>query len=234
MAIKVWQTDLKKRYVWVDEPWQPWTNTVAYRPLTNTTTVNDQSWNGYNLTQTGGSFVTLDWVDCFYNGWADTGYFTLSSAPLIPSGSADRTILFWVNPIEYSTSYPRTIFSYWASSSNAKVSFGISISGNYNFTTYSRTATMWPISTNTWALLAVVIVNNNWTLYINGSEVGTVSTFATSAVSTYPLRIMRNNTTNSSTDQVRGYISEVIIEDKAWATMDIAGYFNDNRAKYWL
>ena len=72
--------------------WKPWSNTIAYYPLTSTTTVNDMSGNNRNLTNHSVSFNTYDWVNCAYfngssqylnqdsvNMWLFSGSLTVSS-----------------------------------------------------------------------------------------------------------------------------------------------------------
>ena len=53
--------------------WTPWANTLAYRPLTSTSTTNDLSWNNNNLSSIWTvDFWTHYWVDCAYfddNNW---------------------------------------------------------------------------------------------------------------------------------------------------------------------
>lgn len=224
-------------YFWTEYKWQPWTNTVAYRPLTSTTTVNDQSWNNYTLTQTGGSFTTLDGVDCFYNGWSTTGYFTLSSAPLIPIWNADRTISLWARPSNYSTSYTRYFIRYWAAGTSWQwVWLATNTNWKYSASVY-WTSIYWDIMTaDAWVLLTFTSSWNTFNFYVNGVLVWTkTATINTSAItSSLPLRLMRSHDTNSSSYQVRWYLSEVIIEDKTWTATEIANYFNSNKAKYWL
>ena len=61
------ETELKNAYIGeYPERWQPWANTVAYYPLTSTTTVNDLSGNGYTLSthDTLPTFWIYQWVDC--------------------------------------------------------------------------------------------------------------------------------------------------------------------------
>lgn len=228
---------LSKAFVGENPTWKPNANTVAYRPLTATTTVNDQSWNNYNLTQTWWSFTTLNWVSCFYNGWSTTGYFNLTSAPKIPSGNADRTISFWGSPSGYSSSYQRWFISYGQDSSGKSMYIGTStwwayrVYFNGTYLTNPSAFTAW-----TWALITFV---GNWTskyLYVNWIQVATTTyTQSTTAVSSsYPFRLMRQNTSSSSNQQVRWYLSEVIIEDKAWTATEVENYFNDNKSKYWL
>ena len=44
--------------------------------------------------------------------------------------------------------------------------------------------------------------------------------------------MMRQNTSSSSNYQVRGYLSEVIIENKTRPADEIAAYYNQTKSKY--
>lgn len=216
---------------------KPWVNTVAYRPLNSTTTVNDKSGNGYNLTQTWGSFGTYNGVDCFYNGWSTTGYFTLTSWANIPSGNTNRTILLWTYPTGYSSSYSRCFFRYGTSSAGKWVELDISSSGKYRATSGTTVITWGAFPTWAWSLLTFTTAWNTFNLYANsvlqGSDSsGTINTEAIS--SSYPLRLMRLNTSTSNSYQVRGYISEVIIENKTRTAQEIRNYYNQTKSNYWL
>ena len=63
----VWtQQEPKKIYIWVEytSPFTPWANTVAYYPLTSSTTVNNQVSGGTNLTNSNVVFWVANGVDC--------------------------------------------------------------------------------------------------------------------------------------------------------------------------
>ena len=56
-------------YIYSDESYNPWSNTLAYYPLTSTTTVNDMSWNNHHLTNA--------WKVNFWGYWGvDCAYFS--------------------------------------------------------------------------------------------------------------------------------------------------------------
>lgn len=217
--------------------WHPWVNTVAYRPLNSTTTVNDKSGNSYNLTQTWGSFGTYNWVDCFYNGGDTTGYFTLNSWANIPSGNADRTMLLWVYPTGYSTSYIRYFLSYGERNNWKAFRLYIDTSCKPCADVYSTAITgSANMSTSSWSLLTFSSTGNTFNLYVNWTSVWSyTSTINTTAISSsYPLRLMRTSSGTSSNYQVRGYISEVIIENKTRTAQEIATYYDQKKSNYWL
>lgn len=233
----LYEHSLKAAYIGKPE-WTPWANTVAYRPLNSTTTVNDQSGNGYNLTQTWGSFGTYNGVDCFYNGWSTTGYFTLTSWANIPTGNTNRTILLWAYPTGYSSSYARYFLDYGGSSAGTAVYLSLSTAQKPNASIYSTSVTgSTNMSTSGWSLLTFTSTGNTFNLYVNGTSVWTSSSWTintTALSSSYPLRLMRQNTSTSNNYQVRGYISEVIIENKTRTADEIADYYNQTKSNYWI
>lgn len=232
----VYAMPLKEAYIgrW---KWSPNANTVAYRPLNSTTTVNDQSWNSYNLTQTWGSFGTYNGVDCFYNGNSTAGYFDLTSWANIPTGNADRTILMWAYPTGYNSSYSRYFIDYGGSSAGTAVYVDINTSWKPYASIYSTGITgSNAMSTSSWSLLTFTSTGNTFNFYVNWASIWSSSwTINTTAISSsYPLRLMRQNTASSSNYQVRGYISEVIIENKTRTADEIANYYNQTKANYWI
>lgn len=249
-SIYVWTTPVKEVYVGTTKvrpsEWKPWANTVAYRPLNSTTTVKDQSWNNYNLTQTGGSFGTYNGVNCFYNGGGTTGYFTLTSGAKIPSGNASRTILMRVCPTSVSSWGSRYIFSYGYNSTTSTASYGIEIymlaigtisDRNYRYSDWGWYG-IWKTSVaNEWALLNVVVSNSTLTFYNNGVKTAGngFSNINTTAISnTRPLKILRHYQDTGTAYQFRWYISEVIIENKARTADEILAYYNQTKGNYWL
>lgn len=219
--------------VWPEEWRKPWANTVAYRPLNSTTTVNDMSGNGYNLTQTGGIFGVYNDVDCFY-----TGYLSLTSAPLIPIGDADRTISLWVCPDNYSSSYERPIFGYGNATGTQVLRIYEGTNGKYSAALSYITGMAWPDIT-TWkrALLTLVVNDVGYPgFFVDGVLVASGTTQASTAEisSSYPLRLMRRNNSTSASYQVRWCLSEVIIENVAWSVDEVAAYYNSTKSNYWI
>lgn len=238
-----WTTEKSKEvkavYLWenkVRPEWkrEPNANTVAYRPLNSTTTNTDQSWNGYNLRQTWGSFTTLDGVDCFYNGWSTTGYFNLTSASKIPSWNADRTILLRANSKSYSSSYDRAILQYGSNANGSQLTIALSTSNNAAALTYNYAVTWDTMTSWKWVSLAFTYSWGTWKFYQDGVLKWSANTsLSTTAISSsYPLRLMRRNTSTSSNYQFRWYLSEVIIEDKAWTADEVLAYYNQTKWNY--
>ena len=246
--VYIWTSPLKSAYVGTTpvkeiyvgttkvrpSGWQPWANTVAYRPLNSTTTVNDQSWNNYNLTQTWGSFGTYSGVDCFYNGWSTTGYFNLTSAPLIPSGNASRTISLWTN---FSSLWSRYVLSYWSQNGTWR-GLNLQTTSSYSFVNIIWKTLRWPnISIGVRYLHTITTEWNEIKYYVNWvlQATNTDTTINTNAItSSLPFRLMRVNNSTSTSYQTRWYLSEVIIENKARTEQEIQDYYNQIKSNYGL
>lgn len=220
-------------------PREPNANTVAYWPLNSTTTVNDQSWNWYNLTQHSWWFTTIDWVSCFYtNAWSWSGYLDLTSASLIPTWDAARTILFWIRSTWYSSSRPTYCFNYWWSDQETWFNVFISATTRRSLSTNNTTITWWNTQFNTRQLIVATSSWNTFYLYVDWAHKQTATTtqynINTSAVSSWlPLVLMRRwgSYTNTQSDW---YLSEVIIENRQRSDAEITAYYNHTKWNYWI
>lgn len=227
-------------YLWQDvQAWQPWDNTVAYRPLNSTTTVNDQSGNNYTLTQTWGSFVTLWGVDCFYNGWGVTWYFQITSADKIPSSNDARTISMRARPTDRNSSQSYYMLGYWEGTAWGNVrmylSYLLVYAASFGTTMSFEIRTNKEDILNERHLHTITFDGVNLIYYIDWIsewKINWISLNTTGVSSSYPLYIWRYSVANVA--QFRWYLSEVIIEDKARARTDVLNYFNLNKSKYWL
>lgn len=235
VMMRPWGVETKIRPVW----WEPWANTVAYRPLNSTTTVNDLSWNNYTLTQNWWIFTTVDGIDCYSYNWG--GYLQLSSAPKIPSWNSDRTIHVRVYPRGYSSSYVKYFLYYGYVTTSENTATGIAITTQWRpYTTIGRTGVTWYSLgfTNIWSLLTMTLSGVNIYLYQNGvlqwsdwaSSRYPINTPAIS--SSVPLVFLRRYSTDNN-GAVNAALSEVIIEDRTRTAQEIADYYNLTKSKYW-
>lgn len=216
--------------VYGGEPkWKPWSNTIAYYPLTATSTVNDMSWN--NLTLTWGwtyQFWTYGWVDCCS---ISNGYFTANH-----SWSWDITILArcnyqwepandtWVIAMTYS-SYPVSQIGYNKKNKRpnndpswwiyAYAQWGSSLDYTTN---YHQNA-------NQWYLVTWVRDGSSIKLYINWVLE------KEKAISIWTLSYTQLGISRKTRSMV-GYVSNVIFEDKIWTVDEIAKYYNSTKWNY--
>lgn len=210
--------------------WTPWSNTIAYRPLTSTTTLNDQSGNNYNLTNKGSvTFWTYKGVDCAYFSGTWNNYLDLSS---FQTNQQTFTVLCWIYYI-----------------SNGKTA-----NGNYDqvawwwYTNhwlrrdcynspYNKLVCGWVdawslTSDSSWIFTAYTFNGSNvWKFYKNGSLVGSY-TNTPNFWSTFAIGGIHNCANNYK--KWGGGISEVIVEKRQRTAQEIASYYNQTKSKYGL
>jgi hypothetical protein len=206
----------------------PWANTIAYYPLTSTTTVNDISGNNRNLTNNWVQFWEYDWVDC--------AYFNANSY-LIKNWA-----LFTWNPTFTISFYAKCIWfqqyngrAYWFIGTGDWVkSFWQRIKSNVQW--HKLQIWWWSNDRDTG-----YTVDNNWHhivfKYSNGS--GEVYVDWNSIYSgTWSPNIEDSKTViwwnPNPSDLFYWYISNFICESKLWTAQEIADYYNQTKANYWL
>lgn len=233
-GIKIWATDVKNIYigstackevfVWTTKVrptwWKPWANTIAYYKLEED--LNDYSWNNRNLSVWGGTFsystLTSGKKYCVVNTSTYTNTltipfnknaYTFSVWFNINAKSSSRAILTEV--VAWSDYRPRVQTIWWDVSA---------------LTSLDSTWVSWV----SWQWYYATVTYENWTAkcYINGSLVWT-KTFSGSATSwTFYI-----NPSNAYYRAGWG-ITELIIENKTRSAQDVADYFDQTKANYWI
>ena len=191
--------------------WQPWVNTLAYYPLTSSSTVNDQSWNNYTLTNSWVTFTTLGWVDCANFDWSSWLYNT--SFAII--GTWDFTLSLRGCP----TSNSQWMWLFvWNSLTDVVIN---SVNGYIQDTSA-------PTPLNTWTY--ITFTRSSWNLHIYSNWTEYVDTaFSNDIQSNLYMWKRPNNTLYLS-----WWLSECIVEDRAWTATEITDYFNETKANYWI
>ena len=201
-------------YVWNNE-WLPGENTIAYYPLTSTSTVNDMKTSGtkYNLTNYNNvQFWTYHWVDCA-NFSGNSMILYNSSNPSI-SWDFTLNVRCWVNNTSSTVQRVLQIWQFagqniyiWVANwyidwTNLTVS-----PGQRNNIIYSRSwSSLWLYVNSNWITVSNTV---NWTwLYIGRSDGNQFSFYWN--------------------------ISEAIIEDKARTAKEVQNYYNSTKANYWI
>lgn len=220
--------------------WQPWVNTIAYYPLDTTNTVNDLSGNNYSLTwEWTYNFGTYWWVDCCY---VNVGmlYSAISSVSM----SWGITVNVWYNEVGTPNfdngaiaqfngndpSWNEYTFTNWIIRSNGRPTGEYWITGYLsNLWIYSSTAA-YTVTTSTWYNLCYTYTWSTGTLYINGSLAGSLSLVDWTDNKGY-IQISRKSNLDRS---IKGYLSEAIFENKARTAQEIADYYNNTKANYWI
>jgi len=220
--------------------WTPGSNTIAYYPLTSETTVNDISGNNRNLTNNWVTFWTYGWISCasFPNANEKRLSWTL---PLTWNKIFTVNVYIWRvwNSIYYST-VSSQIFVLWNIGSSWWC-FGTSINNStaptpnvyINYTWWSDKLSSY---TNTMGQRELITVVNdtstikmyrNWTL-INNNSISFSVNSTNFTIGSFPTPTSRNY------QNFYWYMSEFIVENKAWTSTEISNYFNQTKSKYWL
>ena len=222
--ILTWQNWVEKQIY--PAGWKPWSNTIAYYPLTSTTTVNDLSWNWYNLTNTSTTFWTYQWVSCASFNWS-TSKLTATIWTL-PQWANPRTTSLWI----YNTGVDwLSIMWYWANRTRYwcwEYTYGSSTEW-YTLAAYYIDEFTHINTKNSWLLFTATY---DWTYiktYINW-EIKSTSSAYTLATSWTNFEIWSPYATNP----FQGYASNAIIENKVRTAQEISDYYNLTKSNYGL
>lgn len=197
--------------------WQPWVNTIWYRPLE--TDLKDYSWNNYD-------FTTYSWTTAFVNWMVQTNWKISRNNVLDVSNNF--TLLMYIVPNSSNNVESYLYFS--NDRSGADSDFG------YWFWSYRLG---WFNSWWQWVyyndsldwnphLLCVTKNWNSYDLYLDGVFAKNETTSYSLPTSTY--MVLWNVTSNTKTMK----FWKLIIEDKVWTAQEIADYFNQTKWDYWI
>lgn len=218
--------------------WQPWVNTVAYRPLTSTTTVNDQSWNSNTLTNVWVSFITYNGISCARVTWniddmhSPVAYLYWNISWL-PTWASPRTYSLWMYQDNAASSRDATYIFQWTASTNRMVYVAqwLDGSGNAFISQYGSWSSTTPPTI--WQRHNVVVVYDwsKFVYYVNAVE----------KISwTYTINTWSNKfsmwwaSENNGWNSFNWAFSNVILEDKARTAQEVADYYNLTKANYGL
>lgn len=229
----VYKGSKKVRPEWGWGGWTPWANTVIYYPLTSTTTVEDKSWNWYDLTNNGNvTFWTNAWVDCanFWTPWQGNHNLYYTNPTFLPSWNASRTMSIWA----YNTrpSQHDSLMMFWWERSSYKLS-SLFFDAWVYFAWYSADTQQYTFTTNTWHNVIATYDGSIVRLYLDGVEKGTRTT--TLNTTTPKFWIGWGGTGYWSGNHYRDwYLSECIVEDVARTAQEVADYYDLTKWNYWL
>lgn len=239
------QKEVTKVYLWTTQVrpawwggWQPDANTIAWYPLDSTNTINDKSWNGYNLTNSWITFGTNWWVDCA--NMTSSVYAYSTNIPL-PSWNNARTISYWF----YNTSVIGDTYYLGYGSQNYGQFFAPCVSGSNHwfFMGYGSTSnydyyTSLQLTTGSWWLYTITMWDWYLKFYYNWNLVDSVSwrTYNTTAVgSTWKLTVWcRLSTWAQPEKYINWYMSNLIFENAAWTAQEISDYYDLTKWDYWI
>lgn len=210
----------KKIYIRVEDhtPWTPWANTLAYYKFISD--INDYSWNNRNLTK------DWTWTVTFANNKV-----TIPSGSALIYGSGILNWVIWAFTISEWTTWAWSGFMYDADG-------------------------LWPqwytgANGSNWNRNGNAIINDWWRRAWNQSTMGSASDFLllTMVYDWSTLVAYKNWVQFWSTSSTGGSIKwtatqfiiewgstfwEIIIEKWAWSATDVANYYDDTKANYWI
>lgn len=200
--------------------WQPWVNTLAYRPLSSD--LNDYSWNNHN-------FSATSWTYSFSDNMCTLQRATISWWSLNWL-SSDFTINVWTSWFWPNSAFMFLVDNMWYPSWQlywdwpwADAGFNMIYNNNFYWAYKTSYWGVW-VHLFTWIKTATTI-----TLYIDGVQQDqTTGTFWTITWHNN-LWLWRNvNWSWTST------CWEIIIEDKARTAQEISDYFDLTKWNYWI
>lgn len=206
------------------EPRTPWANTLAYYPLNSTTTVNDKSGNGYNLTNNGGVTFNSLWATFSSNKWLSWSNFAQ-----MPTRNSNRTYSIWFKQSS-SIGTANYVFSMGSFVSLELVALSIYNNSNNAYIDYwnGSIALGYVPTLNRWHN-AVFTNDGNWQkLYIDGVLKWT----STKTLATTNSVILWMG--DASQFYFNWGMSEFIVENKARTAQEVAYYYNQTKSTYWI
>lgn len=224
-------------YMWRDE-WQPWSDTLAYRPLDTTNWLNDISGNGKNLSISGtSSNVNIwehNWVDCVT---------TYTTAPvLVTSLNAfsvtDYTFaMFFYAPWNWNINNIRT----YTEDLKAQQRLEVTSSGFTEYVSsgdsgYGTQSWSWTTNIKNQRILYVLIKNGrSYRVFFKSTGINYDSwlQYAT-ADDTRSYQVYVGGTPASNSGIANWCYSNAILESKLWTTDDINLYYNTYKSLYWI
>jgi hypothetical protein len=230
--------------------WKPWANTIAYYPLEEDW--NDYSWNWHNLTWNSTPTYTISW------GTKQVVSLNGSIAGKIANLSwtyTNYTMSFWCKPTSNTNTWQEIFDNYKDSSGSSTATDNAYI--NFNWTSYEKASAKdfayqyrpngWSNAyqsvygttnraTNSWYNVVVTSTVSWIKIYVNWTQVASNSTTWTIILDSWYNCIWwrYNNYYRAYMNYFYGYLSEFIMENKTWTADEIADYYNQTKAKYWL
>lgn len=238
------QTEPKKIYIRVDQQWwQPWANTLVYYNINDNdtnTTIYDLSWNGYHQTW---------WWTAAYS--TEAGLWRVATF----GGTYTQTtskVNFWnditlISLVKTTSTADQTVVSQWASSSTwafwhilnfetGGTYHGViwSFSWTTNFDNSIVKSAISQLPTNTWKLITTTRDSSwTWKVYIDGVLDNTATLTANPWYTSWEnLQIGR---WRSWWPKYFYWQFKLFIwENRRWTDQEVADYYNEIKATYWL
>lgn len=205
--------------------WKPWANTIAYYPLTATSTVNDFSGHNNTLTNyNSAQFGDYNWVSCYLKTSWNYLQWTVAN---IPTWNSNRTVSVWlVNDGNTGWTVVWWWNWWWATQ------FSLFFNGNYPYFSSNGTGDIQldaTLTTGIWYNLILTYDGTATKMYQNWAFMKS----SNMSLNTWWTQLSIWSIYSSST----GYkwkISNLIIENKVRTAQEIADYYNLTKSNYWL
>lgn len=207
--------------------WRVNSSTLAYYPLSPTTTVNDFSGNNKTLTiQWTMLFWNYQWIDCasFQNSWA-----WLQNTTVKPTTPQVCTISFWAFcnttsdhfNIFFSIWYDRNnMYSWWRNYYNSRVCI-------WELAWWAESIISWFTFHNARHLVTFVWEWSTAKLYVDWTY---VTAYTPSIWDVTWLYIWVNP--NTTSERMTWYMSQFILEDRSWTATMVKDYYDSTKKNY--
>lgn len=213
-------------YLYTNE-WLPWSNTLAYYPLTSVTTTSDRSWNSYTLTNNAVTFWVNQWVDCAYF-WQNGGT-KLVNTSISFSANPTQTVavrMYIETPqVRYETIYHigTSTWNWWLGSRYNK-NLWLCI---WEWDTSYESVKSGDLS-NAWHLLVNTTNWNSSIQYIDWVQYQTLTNNLPNAQTWLYIGCSYSDTNH----QLTWCLSNLIIENKTRTAQEVADYYNQTKGNY--
>lgn len=218
----LYEHELKNAYIG-EYGWEPWSNTIAYYPLT--ANANDYSGNLRNWTATGVTYTTQDWVECAYSNWSSSTrislpwFWTLTNFTfsIMFKTSVGQWWIVYIFPV----SDVQNLWMYIGSDNSSVNRWNWTDSAVASFTKVSD-----------WIWHNIIVTNGtNWVkVYVD---------WALSWSNSSARTVVSENGRTTLFSRHDGqwpqwwYLSNVIFEDWLWDATKCDEYWNTIKSKYW-
>lgn len=239
--IYIWSSEVKAVYLWTTQVrlawWQPWANTVAYRPYQQD--IDEHSGKNYTPTGTNIVYSTLGWVQCANVGAS----WWVTAVSDILDGSASRTeqtMSFWM----YLKALPNWTSRYtfeWQKQWLYSCYF-LARSNNvyrYEWVGAGSTIDVSIPSSDIWTWVYFTLVNSaSWKyMYKNGVQIWTW-TWSSRPWGNRPndYQQANNNFCDRGGTATGGNLGlrELIWENRVWTAQEISDYYDQTKWDYWI
>lgn len=231
-----WQISIVCEWSTPPSPWwQPWVNTVLYVPMK--TDLLDHWPNNISLTNTNVTIGTVGWVDAWVFPQTDTQN-TLNADLSAYISWQTFTLSAWVYITEIPSTdpYPRWVIAsslvnnkWWCFNITSSQKVLVQSMGPFTEVGSTTSYSLWTRYNVVW-----VRTSSGKSVYINWNLENSDSNSWTSDYEHFYIWADRPSESAALKRHLRGYMADVILEDKARAAQEISDYFDATKATYWI